>query len=244
MRFLFQATTAWPYEIWVYCCNSESFVSGQICFHFFFLRSPGIAFMRISEMGAAMFIMHVDRHFPIWTTYSCSFRQTCPKKSEKIPYTQIFTWKFPWWSCAGVFECLKTYIISACTGGKHRSPYLCINLFAAMLGTSMRKTPSSPTTGVRQAVRKALRMVIRLGGKVFNSTEGVWMGFSSRCLWRCCLVVLHPRWCKISSIQQYFDINKHHRPFHQGTRTGVPLTVYLWYLAGVLGWNSWGWKNP
>jgi len=43
----------------------ESCASGQICFHFFFLRSPGIAFMRISEMGAAMFIMHVDRHFPI-----------------------------------------------------------------------------------------------------------------------------------------------------------------------------------
>ena len=112
----------------------ESFVSGQICFHFFFLRSPGIAFMRISEMGAAMFIMHVDRHFPIWTTYSCSFRQTVPQKNQKKNLTQIFTWKFPWWSCAGVFECLKTYINSACTGGIHRSPYLCINLFAAYVG--------------------------------------------------------------------------------------------------------------
>ena len=69
-------------------------------------------------MGAAMFIMHVDRHFPIWTTYSCSFRQTVPQKNQKKYLTQIFTWKFPWWSCAGVFECLKTYIISACTRGE------------------------------------------------------------------------------------------------------------------------------
>ena len=33
-------------------------------------------------------------------------------------------------------------------------------------------------------------------------------------------------------------------PNSQGTRTGVPLTVYPWYLAGVLGWDSWGWKKP
>ena len=117
-------------------------------------------------MGAAMFIMHVDRHFPIWTTYSCSFRQTCPqKKSEKIPYTDIFLWISMVELCRGVWMfVVKTYIISACTGGKHRSPYLCINLFAAMLGTSMRKTPSSPTTGVRQAVRKALADGDPIGG--------------------------------------------------------------------------------
>ena len=74
-------------------------------------------------MGAAMFIMHVDRHFPSWTTYSCSFRQTVPQKNQKKYLTQIFTWKFPWWSCAGVFVVfvVKTsknvYYFSMHTGG-------------------------------------------------------------------------------------------------------------------------------
>ena len=198
------------------------------------------AFMRISEMGAAMFIMHVDRHFPIWTTYSCSFRQTCPKKSEKIPYTDIYLGISMVELCRGVWMFKNVYYFSMHRGDTQITLRWLQPVRRNVCHLDAKNaifTHHRGSTGGAQGPADG----DPIGGEVFNSTEGVWMGFSSRCLWRCCLVVLHPRWCKISSIQQYLDINKHQRPFHQGTRTGVPLTVYLWYLAGVLGWNSWGW---
>lgn len=174
------------------------------------------------------------------------FVKHAPKKIRKKYLTQIFNLGISMVElCRGLGMFVKTYIISACTGGKHRSPYAVSTCSPQCWAPRCEKRHLHPPQGFDRRCARPWRMVIRLRGesgsiplKVFE-----WV-FPSRCLWRCCLVVLHPRWWKISSIQQYLDINKHHRPFHQGTRTGVPLTVYLWYLAGVLGWNSWGWKNP
>ena len=199
-------------------------------------------------MGAAMFIMHVDRHFPSWTTYSCSFRQTVPQKNQKKYLTQIFTWKFPWWSCAGVFVVfvVKTsknvYYFSMHTGGNTDHLTSVSTCSPQCWAPRCEKRHLHPPQGFDRRCARPWWMVIRLRGEsgsipleVFEwvSLQGVYEGV----VW----LFYIPGAARFLPFNSILISTNTTDPFHQGTRTGVPLTVYLWYLAGVLGWNSWGW---